>query len=140
MQLTLNPTTVDLSTRSVGKAVERVSDESRAQSERLSPSLKRKDVFWHAWIEGKRGPWEGEDAGQIFHFFDIGYYDSEAAAVERGIAWRRVSASIAARLIAKGGLSGTMKRYCWRLHSPGAAALQLIAMPVRQIALPARPH
>ena len=70
----------------------------------------KKGHFWHAWVEVKRGPWEDEDAEQIFHFFDIGYYDSEAAAVERGIAWRRVSASIAASLITKGGLSGPMKR------------------------------
>jgi hypothetical protein len=49
----------------------------------------KKGHFWHAWVEVERGPWEDLDAGQIFHFADIGYFDTEAAAAERGIAWAR---------------------------------------------------
>jgi hypothetical protein len=26
---------------------------------------------------------------QIFHFFDIGYYDTEAAAYQRGVEWAK---------------------------------------------------
>jgi hypothetical protein len=40
------------------------------------------------WVEIERRPWEG-DMGQIFHFTDIGYYDTQAAAFERGIQWAR---------------------------------------------------
>jgi hypothetical protein len=29
------------------------------------------------------------DPGQIFHFFDIGYFDTEAAAHERAIGWAK---------------------------------------------------
>ena len=32
---------------------------------------------------------EDEDIGQIFHFTDIGYYDLDASAYERGIQWAR---------------------------------------------------
>jgi hypothetical protein len=47
----------------------------------------KKGHFWHAWVEVERSPSEGDDAGQIFHFSDIGYFDTEAAAAERGLAW-----------------------------------------------------
>jgi hypothetical protein len=49
----------------------------------------RKGFLWHAWVEVERGPWEDEDNGQIFNFTDIGYYDTEAAAAERGVAWAK---------------------------------------------------
>ncbi|SAL05462.1 hypothetical protein AWB81_07171 [Caballeronia arationis] len=49
----------------------------------------KKGHHWHAWVEVERSPWEDEDIGQIFHFTDIGYYDIEAAAYERGIQWAR---------------------------------------------------
>ena len=42
---------------------------------------------WHAFVEVERGPWEDEDQGEIFHFTDIGYYDSQAAAERRGCDW-----------------------------------------------------
>jgi hypothetical protein len=47
----------------------------------------KKGHFWHPRVEVERGPSEGEDAGQIFHFFDLGYYDTQSAAHDRGIAW-----------------------------------------------------
>jgi hypothetical protein len=47
----------------------------------------KKGHFWHGWVEVERGPWGEIDLGQIFHFTDIGYFDTEAAAAERGIAW-----------------------------------------------------
>jgi hypothetical protein len=51
---------------------------------------KKKGHHWHVWVEVERPPWEDEQhEGQIFHFFDIGYFDTEAAAHERGISWAR---------------------------------------------------
>jgi hypothetical protein len=49
----------------------------------------KKGYFWHAWVEVERGPSDGEDAGQIFHFTDIGYFDTEGAAADRGYVWAR---------------------------------------------------
>ena len=49
----------------------------------------KKGHHWHAWVEVEREPAEDGDAGQIFHFFDIGYFDTEAAAHERAIGWAR---------------------------------------------------
>ncbi|MFM0327887.1 hypothetical protein [Caballeronia glebae] len=49
----------------------------------------KKGFHWHAWVEVERAPREDEDAGHIFHFTDIGYFDTEAAAHDRGIAWAR---------------------------------------------------
>ncbi|MBC8641579.1 hypothetical protein IAG25_32670 [Caballeronia sp. EK] len=49
----------------------------------------KKGFHWHTWVEVERGPWEDEDEGQIFHFFDIGYFDTEDAAHDRGFAWAK---------------------------------------------------
>jgi hypothetical protein len=49
----------------------------------------KRGFLYHAWIEVERGPWEDEDDGQIFNFTDIGYFDTEAAANDRGIAWAK---------------------------------------------------
>jgi hypothetical protein len=45
--------------------------------------------LWHAWVEVERGPCEDEDQGQIFNFTDIGYYDTEATAMQRGLTWAK---------------------------------------------------
>jgi hypothetical protein len=45
--------------------------------------------YWHAWVEVERPPWEDEHEGQIFHFFDIRYFDTETAAHDRAIGWAR---------------------------------------------------
>jgi len=37
----------------------------------------------------ERPPWEDEDEGQIFHFSDLGYFDTERAAHERAIGWAK---------------------------------------------------
>ena len=37
-----------------------------------------------------RGPWEHESLGQIYHFTDIGHYDTVRAAEARGIEWAKV--------------------------------------------------
>jgi hypothetical protein len=50
---------------------------------------KRIGHHWHSWCEVERPPWEDEDDGQIFHFSDIGYFDTERAAHERAIAWAK---------------------------------------------------
>jgi hypothetical protein len=50
---------------------------------------KRKGYLWHSWVEVERGPWEDEDAGQIFNFTDIGYSDTEAIAKVRGVDWAK---------------------------------------------------
>jgi hypothetical protein len=55
----------------------------------LDSHPEKRGFHWHAWVEVERGPWEDEDEGQIFHFMDIGYYDTEAAAIERGISWAK---------------------------------------------------
>jgi hypothetical protein len=49
----------------------------------------KKGHHWHAWVEVERGSLGEDDMGHIFHFTDIGYFDTEAAAFERGIAWAR---------------------------------------------------
>ena len=53
----------------------------------INSQPEKKGHHWHAWVEVERGPSEDQDGWQIFHFTDIGYFDTEAAAVERGIAW-----------------------------------------------------
>ena len=46
--------------------------------------------LWHACVEVERGPWEHESLGQIYHFIDIGHYDTVRAAEARGIEWAKV--------------------------------------------------
>jgi hypothetical protein len=53
----------------------------------LTRCLKEKGIFGTRGSRFERGP--SEDAGQIFHFTDIGYYDTETAAVQRGGGWAR---------------------------------------------------
>lgn len=48
---------------------------------------KKENFHWHTWVEVERKPSEDENEGQIFHFFDIGYFDTETAAHDRAIAW-----------------------------------------------------
>lgn len=43
---------------------------------RIDSAPQRHGHLWHAWVQVERGPWENEDIGQIFHFTDIGYYDT----------------------------------------------------------------
>ncbi|SAK87072.1 hypothetical protein AWB77_04680 [Caballeronia fortuita] len=49
----------------------------------------RSGHHWHAWCELERNPTEDDADGQIFHFSDIGYFDSERAAHDRAIAWAK---------------------------------------------------
>lgn len=56
---------------------------------RIDSAPQRHGHLWHAWVQVERGPWEDEDIGQIFHFTDIGYYDTEAAAEKRGVEWAK---------------------------------------------------
>jgi hypothetical protein len=44
------------------------------------------DQHWHAWAEVERRPHDDVD-GHTFHFTDIGHYDSQQQALERGIVW-----------------------------------------------------
>jgi hypothetical protein len=48
----------------------------------------QKGPLWYPWVEVQRGPWEHHD-GQIFHFTDLGYYDTENAAKPRGVDWAK---------------------------------------------------
>ncbi|SAL03838.1 hypothetical protein AWB81_06517 [Caballeronia arationis] len=50
---------------------------------------KRSGHHWHSWCEVERKPTEDEADGQIFHFSDIGYFDTERAAHDRAIAWAK---------------------------------------------------
>jgi hypothetical protein len=43
---------------------------------------------WHSWCEVERLPTDCDD-GQIFHFSDIGYFDTERAAYERAVSWAK---------------------------------------------------
>lgn len=44
---------------------------------------------WHSWCEVERQPTDDGDDGQIFHFSDIGYFDTERAAYERAVSWAK---------------------------------------------------
>ncbi|BCQ29211.1 hypothetical protein NK8_74010 (plasmid) [Caballeronia sp. NK8] len=53
-------------------------------------SLPKKVGFhWHCWCEVERKPTEDGADGQIFHFSDIGHFDTEGAAHERAICWAK---------------------------------------------------
>lgn len=49
----------------------------------------RRGHLWQAWVEVERGPWEDEGQGEIFHFTDIGYYDTQKPAKQRGLEWAK---------------------------------------------------
>jgi hypothetical protein len=55
----------------------------------ITSAPESKGHHWHAWVEVEREPLTDDDMGQIFHFTDIGYFDTESAARERGIQWAR---------------------------------------------------
>ncbi|SAK52876.1 hypothetical protein AWB82_01740 [Caballeronia glebae] len=44
---------------------------------------------WHSWCEIERRPTDDGVDGEIFHFFDIGYFDTQRAAYERAVSWAK---------------------------------------------------
>lgn len=50
---------------------------------------KQKGHLWHAWVEVKCRPCEDDMVVHIYHFTDIGYYESESGAVARGVEWAK---------------------------------------------------
>jgi hypothetical protein len=67
----------------------------------LQLTVRAARALYAAWGEVERGPSEGEDQGQIFTVRDIGYYDTEKAALERGVAWAK---GMARRELLNGGI------------------------------------
>jgi hypothetical protein len=49
----------------------------------------KKGFHYHACAEVERRPQDYVDNRQVFHFTDIGYFDTAAAADERALAWAR---------------------------------------------------
>ncbi|WP_233469266.1 hypothetical protein [Caballeronia glathei] len=55
----------------------------------ITSAPQRRGHLWQAWVEVERGPWEDEGQGEIFHFTDIGYYDTQKPAKQRGLEWAK---------------------------------------------------
>ncbi|KND56239.1 hypothetical protein BSCH_01477 [Candidatus Paraburkholderia schumanniana] len=51
----------------------------------------KKGFHYHARVKIERGPGplQGEKSPQVFTVTDIGYFDTEAAAEDRGVAWAK---------------------------------------------------
>ncbi|WP_429579172.1 hypothetical protein [Paraburkholderia youngii] len=55
----------------------------------IRSSPEKRGFHYHARVEVERRPQNYVDNREVFRFTDIGYFDTQASANERGVAWAK---------------------------------------------------